>query len=228
MNMEKDNNIKYTACKACRGTGGKFIYASKKKKGRTQVVYEPCSVCKGEGKIEDHRTRDEILDDWQYENDLWINCEDCDGDGYICDDNENEIVCQTCEGYGVVKDERSPEEREYEKIEEEKRNFVSNLRKQNLEDDLDFYGDHKEKELIKNLENEIHSLKQCVEKSKKKDSLLPEIIFLAVLVMLYINYNSYKNVKEDIQSLNKAIYTINKNIEYIDNRLEKFTKKKNY
>ena len=226
MDLEKDNNIKYTVCKNCRGTGGRYVYASKQKKGHTQVVYEPCSICNGDGKIEDNRTRDEILDDWQYENNLWINCKDCDADGYICDDDGNEIVCQTCEGYGVVKDKLSPEEREYEKIEEEKRNFVSNLRKQNLEDDLDFYGNRKEKELIKNLENEIHSLKQSVDNTKKGDSILTDLILLAVFVMLCINYFSYKGVKEDILSLNKAIYTINKNIEYIDNRLENFTNKK--
>ena len=33
---------------------------------------------------------------------IWINCKDCDADGYIVDDDGNKLVCQTCEGYGEV------------------------------------------------------------------------------------------------------------------------------
>ena len=79
--------FKLTTCKACRGKGGRYIAAkSKKKKQKTEVIFEECSVCEGKGKVEDKRTREEKLDEWQNETNLWIDCKDCDADGYVVDE----------------------------------------------------------------------------------------------------------------------------------------------
>ena len=118
MNIKNINDeiSKFTTCKACRGRGGRYIVSkSKKKKQNTEVIFEKCSFCEGKGRVEDKRSREEKLDDWQNETNIWINCKDCDADGYIVDDDGNEFVCQTCEGYGVVKDKRTPEGREAER-----------------------------------------------------------------------------------------------------------------
>lgn len=157
--------FKLTTCKACRGKGGRYIAAkSKKKKQKTEVIFEECSVCEGRGKVEDKRTREEKLDEWQNETNLWIDCKDCDADGYIVDEDGNELVCQTCEGYGAIKDKRTPEEREAERIEMEKIKFQEGLLKLYSEQDDDFYGDNKK---IKNFDDELSSLKASVKKIRR-------------------------------------------------------------
>lgn len=248
MNIKKINDkiSKFTTCKACRGRGGRYIVSkSKKKKQNTEVIFEKCSFCEGKGRVEDKRSREEKLDDWQNETNIWINCKDCDADGYIVDDDGNELVCQTCEGYGVVKDKRTPEERE---AEIEKIKFQAGLFKLYREEDDDFYGDNKK---IKNLEDELNSIKASVKKleethSNKTTSILQEIhelsktigwIFIAALILLLAQCSGktddkikegVKEIRKDIESLDRSIDIINDRIKKIDNKWESFNYKKNW
>lgn len=251
MNIKNINDeiSKFTTCKACRGRGGRYIVSkSKKKKQNTEVIFEKCSFCEGKGRVEDKRSREEKLDDWQNETNIWINCKDCDADGYIVDDDGNEFVCQTCEGYGVVKDKRTPEGREAERIEIEKIKFQEGLLKLYSEEDDDFYGDNKK---IKNLEDELNSIKASVKKleethSNKTTSILQEIHELSktigwisvIAVFLIFAQCSEKTddlikegvkvIREDIESLDRSIDVINDRIKKMDNKRDNFNFKKNW
>lgn len=254
MNIKNINDeiSKFTTCKACRGRGGRYIVSkSKKKKQNTEVIFEKCSFCEGKGRVEDKRSREEKLDDWQNETNIWINCKDCDADGYIVDDDGNEFVCQTCEGYGVVKDKRTPEGREAERIEIEKIKFQEGLLKLYSEEDDDFYGDNKERKKVKDFEDELYSLKASVKKieetqSNKTTSILQKIkelsktvegISIAVIILLLMQCNGktddkiqegVKEIRKDIESLDRSIDVINDRIKKMDNKRDNFNFKKNW
>lgn len=252
MKIKKSNEdfSELTTCKACRGMGGRYIYAkAKNREQNTSVVFEPCSVCEGKGKVVDTRTREEKLDDWQNETNLWINCEDCDADGYIIDEDGNEVVCQACEGYGVIKDKRTPEEKEVERIEEEKQKFKDALNTLLCEDEIDFYGDNKEKQQIRFFEEEIATLKESVKKleesnSSKITTILHEVkessktlawISIAALILVFMQCSGkndekikdgVKKIRDDIESLESSIDKVNDRVKELDNKLDNFNYKK--
>lgn len=233
--------------------GGRYIYAkAKKKKQNPSVAFEPCSICEGKGEVVDTRTREEKLNDWQNETNLWINCEDCDAEGYIIDEDGNEIVCQACEGYGVVKDKRTPEEKEAERVEMEKQKFNDALHKLQCEDEIDFYGDNEEKKRIKFFEEEICTLKESVKKleessSHKTTSILYEIqdlsktlawISIVVVILFFMQQCSgktdekikdgVKKIRDEIESLESSIDKVNDRVKKIDDKMDNFNYKKTW
>lgn len=228
MKIQENNEefSKWTTCKACRGMGGRYIAAiSKKKRKKAEVIFEECSICKGEGKIEDNRTKEEMLDESQNETNLWIDCKDCYAEGFIVDDDGNEFVCQTCEGYGVVKDKRTPEE-----IEEIK--FQEGLLKLYSEEDDDFYGDYKERKRIKDFEDLKASVKNIEGTfSYKTTSISQEIqdllvsikwFFITTVILLLVQCGEIKGgvkeIRKDIESLDRSIDIINDRTKILDNK----------
>lgn len=243
-NEEKSN---LTTCKACRGMGGRYICVKTKKKN-TDVIFEQCPICEGKGKVEDKRTREEKLDDWQNETNLWITCKDCGAKGYSINENGNKIICQTCEGYGVVKDNRTPEEKEAERIEREKQKFEGGLFNLYWEEDFDFYGDHKENKQIKIFEEELNSLKRAVNRieesnSNKSANILHEIkelsktigwISFAAVILIIAQCtgktdekieNGVKKIRDDIETLDRSIDKINDRMNELNNKLDDFNYK---
>lgn len=237
----KKESIRYTVCKDCRGVGGRYVFVKNKKKKKSEVVFEDCSICNGDGKIEDHRSRDEILDDWQNETNRWIDCKSCDGDGYLCDEKGNEYVCSVCEGYGVVKDERTPEVREAERIVRNQRKFEEKISQQILDDELDFYGDNKEKKFKEELANLQRKGVQLQERNGKKSSrilrevkeIFQTVEFIALIALILIVFrcsdktednlrNDNLKLRDEIESMDRSIDNLEKKIDMINEKIDGF------
>ncbi|MBR3928626.1 MAG: hypothetical protein IKJ65_06460 [Clostridia bacterium] len=226
MKIQESNDefTELTTCKACRGRGGRYIAViSKKKKKNAEVIFEECAVCEGTGNVEDSRAKEEKLDNRQKETNLWIECKDCDAEGWIIDEFGNELICQTCEGYGVVKDKRTPEEIEKQK-------FKDGLEKLYWEDDFDFYGDCNEKSKIKKIEEQYVSSKKLEElNSFHIDRILHKIqnlhnvivwifIAMAILIITQCNGKTDDKIKEDIKEIRKNIESLDRSIDIINDR----------
>lgn len=225
---EDDEDLETMKCPSCRGTGGHYINSN----DEDDAEYIICEECNGDGEIQDRRTREQKLDDWQNDANQWIACKNCDADGYIYTENDKMIACPICNGYGVVKDTRTQEEKEADKIAAETIELQRKLEHLQEDNELDFYGDKKRKQEINyfktkiehlnselySINNEIKYLKQTqkssetqLQKINSTSESIWGIVILALLLSIFQCSNNNKmndkisDIHDDISSLQHKI-----------------------